>query len=159
MAVQCTAVSPLAAECKLPGDSDYQPTSSETLEVAIEVGLLTNHTEGVCAVPSSGKLTAMVYVNADVTSMQGGAAAAVDVVGTTAGGSGTIISIFGGASMLDLHTLAMLMSSPSASLLDQKRVNYLMYVISPFYSLGNVAVVFGNMAITGIVTLLQVLIA
>eukprot|EP00658_Telonema_sp_P-2_P072146 TRINITY_DN6132_c0_g2_i11.p1 TRINITY_DN6132_c0_g2~~TRINITY_DN6132_c0_g2_i11.p1 ORF type:complete len:475 (-),score=126.46 TRINITY_DN6132_c0_g2_i11:185-1609(-) len=91
--------------------------------------------------------------------MQGNAAAAVDAVGATAGGTGTVVSLIGGASMLDLHTLAMLLNSPCASLLDQKRVNFMMYIVSPFYSLGNVAVVFGNMGVTALVTLLQVLMA
>ena len=157
--VECKAVSLLLAECHLPGNSDYQPTDSETLQMAVEIGNLVNHSSGMCSLPPSGTLTATLHVNADVTSTQGSAATAVDVVGTTAGGGGTIVSVLGGASMLDLHTLAMLMSSPCASLLDQKRVNYMMYVLSPFYSLGNVAVVFGNMAVTGIVTLLQVLVA
>ena len=149
--------SPTELTCKLPGSASYQPTSSEVLEVIVDVSasVATFPCDGLM----NGVLTATIRVNADVTSAQSGAAAAVDVVGVTAGTTGSIVSIIGSASMLDLHALAMLLSSPCASLLDQKRVNYMMYVVSPFYSLGNVAVVFGNMGIAALVAVLQMLIA
>ena len=114
---------------------------------------LTTTTSDPCT--GDGVVRGTFQVDSDFTSAQGGAATAVDIVGATTGGGGTIISIIGGASMLDLHALAMLFNSPCSSLLDQNRVNFMMYVVSPFYSLGNIVVVLGNMAVTAAVTILQ----
>jgi hypothetical protein len=161
--VNCSATSAAVVACPLPGGSGYKPTASETLEISVPLAALVNltslHCNAFTGSASSVSLSATVSVNSDLASVQGSAAAAVDVVGATTGGSGTVVSLIGGASMLDLHTLAMLLNSPCASLLDQKRVNFMMYIVSPFYSLGNIAVVFGNMGVTGLVTLMQVLVA
>ena len=153
--VNCTAVPPYGLQCHMPSSDLYEPASEETLEASVHVRDLS----GASTCLGDNILTVTFVVQPDSESSSAMAAVAVDVVGAVATSSGTILGILGGASVLDIHTLVLLMDSPCASLLDHKRVNYMMYIVSPFFAIGYEAVVFGNMGIVALVTAIQVGIA
>ena len=154
MVVSCS-LNVSTVTCVLPGSSSYDPTSAEKLEFRIGVSQLLG--PSVCV--GDTMLTATVVVVHSASSALGNAAAAVDTVGTVATGTGSILGLIGGASMLDFHVLVLLMNSPCGSTLDQKRVEYMMYVVSPFFAINYEAVVLGNMGVTAAVSLVQLLIA
>eukprot|EP00658_Telonema_sp_P-2_P084657 TRINITY_DN9459_c0_g3_i4.p1 TRINITY_DN9459_c0_g3~~TRINITY_DN9459_c0_g3_i4.p1 ORF type:complete len:621 (+),score=155.58 TRINITY_DN9459_c0_g3_i4:134-1996(+) len=153
--VNCTANPPRGLQCRMPSSDLYEPASEETLEASVHIRDLS----GASTCLGENILRVVFVVQPDSASSSAMAAVAVDVVGAVATSSGTILGILGGASVLDIHTLVLLMDSPCASLLDHKRVNYMMYIVSPFFAIGYEAVVLGNMGIVGLVTVIQVGIA
>ena len=104
-------------------------------------------------------LQVFLSVSPDSESSSSRAAVAVDILGASTTSAGSALALLGGASILDVHTLVLLMNSPCASLLDHKRVNYMMYIVSPFFAIGYEAVVFGNIGIVALVTALQTVVA
>ena len=146
-AITCRKISDFSLTCTFPPSPQYTLLAKETIDLSIVSDVAFAKT---CRLLQSG--LGSVTIVADTSSAL---AAAVAIVGASATGGAAMVGFLSGASAVDVQLVVVLFQSVCASALDRESTSLLLYFLSPFAGLGHSYMTLGNVAVVGLVWVLQ----